>query len=203
MYLELRIVADYGQKAAFVTKLKAEIGINAVPHSVAIAQTSLQPYASIILPKIVAAEQIQHKAYILYFFEGSDTIVAHITGKSVAEVKEQAKRISRRLPKLFETLEVETKSSGVIYSVNPLGFDTPVLKGEKMTFWMRFIDAFTERWMTRLLTPAIVFWIAAAFLPGTNFFQSAAIGMLAVLVSVIIEGIVFAKNAGEWKWDEV
>lgn len=203
MYLELRTVADYGNAASFIDKLNKQIGVNAVDPAVAVAQTSFQPNAADVIPKVIAAEQIQHKTYILYFFEGNDTIVAHITGQSLAVTKGQAIRITRGLPKLFDSPDVEMKSSAVIYAEDSRTLDIPVISGEKTTFRTRLLDAFTERWMTRVVAPAIVFWIAAAFLPGTTFFQSALVGLLAVLLSVSIEGVVWARKADDWKWKEV
>jgi len=203
MYLELRIIGDYGNKADFIKELKNEIGSNAAAIASTLAKTSLQRYASIVLPKVVAAEQILHTTHILYFLEGRDTIVVHIAGRIVADTKVQAKRLARRLPKLFADTETKLKISAVIYAPGSADFDTPVIKGEQMSFWKRLFDTFAERWLTRIVTPAIIFSGAAAFLPNSSLFQSASIGLAAAVVSVVIEGIIFARKAEEWEWKEV
>lgn len=203
MYLELRIAADYGNKANFVSELKKEIGINAIAVASAVQKTSLHAYAAIVAPKVIAAEQIQHKTFILYFLEGSDTIVVHISGQNVAETKDQAARIVRRLPKLFSQNKAKVKSSAIVYVANSMGFDTAIISGKRVGKFARFIDVFAERWMTRLITPAIIFSAAAAFLPATTFFQSALIGLIAAILALLIEGLVFAFKADEWDWTEV
>jgi hypothetical protein len=96
MYVELRITAEYGNKQEFVGKLSQEIGVNAVSPAAAVQKTVFQHEASTVAPKVVAAEQIQHKTVILYFLEGSDTIVVHVAARTVAETKQQAVRIARR-----------------------------------------------------------------------------------------------------------
>lgn len=203
MYLELLIVANYGAQDRFTTKLESMIGKNAVDSLIALLQTSLSDRAEDLKSTVIAAERIQNKIYILYFFEGDDTIRIHIAGENIVGIRQQAERITRGMPKLFESAEAEMKASGVIYSVVPAALDVPVLSGEKTSFKQRLVDAFTDRWMPRLLAPAVAFWVAAAFLSNTNFFQSAMIGLGAALVSVIIEGLVFARKADEWKWKEV
>lgn len=159
--------------------------------------------ASTVIPKVVAAEQIQHKAFILYFLEGSDTIVAHVAARTVAETKQQAVRIARRTCTLFEKPSVKTTTKAVIYAVNSQGFDTAIISGHRIGRWRRFVDAFTERWLARIVSPSIVFGVATAYLPGTNFFQSALIGFLAAVLTLLIESIAFASTTDDWKWEEI
>jgi hypothetical protein len=203
MYLELKITADYGSKQIFLGNLLKEIGPNNVTAAAAIQHTPLQRYASMLIPKVIAAEQIQYKIFILYWFEGADTISAHISGGSVAETKEQAVRIARRMPALFENLKVKTKVKAVIYAANPSKLDIALLSGERVSKWERLFDAFTERWMARIVTPGLVFSVAAKYLPGSSFFQSALIGFVAAIVTVLIESTVFAYKAEDWKWKEI
>jgi hypothetical protein len=203
MYVELRITADYGDKQGFVEKLSQEIGINAISAGAAVQKTVFQHDASTVTPKVVAAEQIQHKTVILYFLEGSDTIVVHVAARTVAETKQQAVRIARRTCALFEKPSVKTKTKAVIYAVNSQGFDTAIIVGNRIGRLRRFMDAFAERWLARIVTPGIVFGVATAFLPGTNLFQSALIGFLAAVVTLLFESIAFASTADDWKWEEI
>ena len=202
MYLELRITAEYGDKKMFVERLNQEIGINAITAQAAVQKTMFRSAASTVVPEVVAAEQIQHKVSILYFLEGSDTIVAHVAARTVSETKQQAIRIARRTCALFENPTVKAKTKAIIYAVNSQGFDTAIISGQRLGRWRRFVDAFTKRWLGRIVTPGIVFGMASAYLPGTNLFQSALIGFLAAIMTLLIEGIAFASKADDWKWEE-
>lgn len=203
MYLELRITADYGSKQEFVRKLRQEIGVNAVSASTAVQNTIFRAHAPAIVPKVIAAEQIQHKIFILYFLEGSDTIVAHVAARTVAETKQQAVRVARRTCTLFANSSTPVRTKAVIYAVDSFGLDTALITGERIGRLRRFIDAFTERWLARLVTPGLVFGVAAAYLPGSNLFVSAMIGFFAAIVTLVIESIVFISTADDWKWREV
>lgn len=203
MYVELRITAEYGNKQRFVEKLSQEIGVSSVSAEAAVQKTVFQRYASTVIPQVVAAEQIQHKAIVLYFLEGSDTIVVHVDARTVAETKQQAVRIARRTCTLFENPSVKTKAKAVIYAVNSPDFDTAIISGHRLGRWRRFVDAFTERWLARIVTPGIVFGAAGAYLPGTNFFQSALIGFVAAVITLLVESIAFALTLDDWKWEEI
>lgn len=202
MYVELRITAECGGKQDLVEKLRREIGVNAVAPATAVQQTIFRDHAEEVVPKVIAAEQIQHKILILYFLEGSDTIVVHMAARTVAETKQQAVRVARRVCAQFEDTSVKSKTKAVIYAVDPGGLDTAVITGERVGRWARLMGALTERWLAKLVTPAAVF-VAAALLPGTSVFQSALIGLVAAAASLIIESIVLMLAGDDWKWKEV
>lgn len=147
--------------------------------------------------------ELRITAEYLYFLEGSDTIVAHVAARTVAEAKQQAVRVSRRMCALFEDPDVKMKTKAVIYAVNSQGFDTAVICGDRVSRGRRFADAFTERWLARILTPGFVFAGAAGYLSGTSFVHSALIGFLAAVVTLLIESMVFALTTEDWKWREI
>jgi hypothetical protein len=179
-----------------------EIGANLVSAGTAVPATVFAPDAATIILTVIAAEQIQNNTLILYFLEGSDRINVHIEASTIARSKQHADRIARRTRALFEDPTVKRTIRAVIYARNLKGFDSPIIDGSRNAPWSRFWDAFTERWPTRVATPAIVFFLAAAYLPATMFFQAAFLGFLAAAITLIIESILFAMKAGEWKWEE-
>jgi hypothetical protein len=202
MYAELRITAEYGDAQQFAQKLRHEIGPNLVPQA-ALTNTALQPNSSLPMPNVIAIEQIQQKALIYYLGEGRDTIVAHVEARTVAEVKQQTIRVARRVPGLFEKTDADAKTNAVIYAVNWQGFDTPIISGKQIGRWKRFFDALSERWIARIVTPGVVFAISAAFLPGSSSYSSAAIGLIAAMATIAIEGALVIWKTDDWKWEEV
>lgn len=109
MYMELRITANYGNKQKFVEKLNNAIGANAITAESAVANTIYVQKASAVVPKVIAAEQIQHKTYFLHFLEGSDEISVHIAARTAADIKTQAIRIARQIQRLFERPSVKRR----------------------------------------------------------------------------------------------
>jgi hypothetical protein len=202
MYLELLITAEYGNKQALIAKLVQEIGVNVVTAHAAVQQSVFRVSAGSIIPRIVAAEQLQNNIRIVYFLEGGDTIKVHIEAPTVPETKRQAARVARRTCALFENPTVKTKVKAIIYSTNLQGFDTEIIYGGRVGRWRQFLETFTKQWLTRVTTPAIVFFLAVAFLPATTIAQSATLGLLAAGFTLLIESVLFAAKADEWKWEE-
>jgi hypothetical protein len=97
---------------------------------------------------------------------------------------------------------VKAQTKAVTYAKNFQGFDTAIIFGRRISRWRRFLDAFAERWLPRVATPAIVFFLAAAFLPGTTVAQAAFIAALAAGIILLIESALFAMTADDWKWEE-
>lgn len=202
MYLQLSIAGEYGNKATMIKKLIQEIGANLVSTEGAVAQTVFRARAELTIPRVVAAEQLLDRIFILYFLEGGDTIKVHIEAPTVPETKRQAARIARRTCALFETPTVKTEVKAVIYTTNLQGFDTEIMCGRRIGHGRRFLDAFSEQWLTRVMTPTVVFFLAVTFLPTTTISQSAAVGLGAAVITLIIESALFSMNAEEWKWEE-
>lgn len=202
MYIELSVTADYGNQQAFIARLVKEIGVNAIPAALAVSQTVLYSSAANVVPKVIAAEQIQDRAIVLYFLSGGDTITAHIEAGTVAEEKKEAVRITRRLCTLFERPSVKSEVNALIYAFNSRGFDTEIIEGKRIGHWRRLADAFRERWLTRVLTPGIVFGFASTYFPQSNLVQSALIVFAAAIATLLIESIAFAVAASDWEWKE-
>lgn len=203
MYLDMRITARYGNRQAFIGKPVQEIGVNLVAAPVAVANSIFAADADTVVPKVIAAEQILNNTSILYFLEGSTTIRAHVEARTVVETKQQADRIARQTRTLFEKPSVKATTNAVIYAKNYQGFDTAIIRGRRISLWSRFVDAFTERWLARIATPAILFALAVAYMRTTTVFQAALFGFVAAAISLLIESIVVVARADDWKWEEV
>jgi hypothetical protein len=203
VYLELRITAEYGDKEKFIEKLKDEIGLNAVEIVTAVEQTVLGAEASAVATMVVAAEQIQNKIINLYFLEGRDTIVVHVATRTLPQAKQQAQRVARRICAMFENPAVKTRTKAVVYVTNFQASDTAVIMGERVSRRGRFVNALTERWVARIVTPIVVFVVAAVFLPGSSLFLSAFIGLIAAVVTLLAEGLQATSTAADWEWKEI
>lgn len=203
MYLDMRITAQYGSQQAFIGKLRQEIGVNLTAAAVVVQNSVFRADALLVVPRVIAAEQILNNTSILYFLEGSATIRVHVEARTLVETKQQAHRIAKQTCTLFEKPSVKTTTNAVIYAQNYQKFDTAIMRGRRIGFRSRFVDAFTERWLARIATPAIVFFLATAYMRTTTVFQAAMFGFIAAGISLLIESIVFVAKADDWKWEEV
>ena len=188
MYAELRLTVEYGDPQAFIAQLQEHIGLNTVHLSTT--------------PTAIAAEQIRHKALILYFLEGRDTIVAQISARTVAENKRQAVRIARQLLALLRKPSIKSSANAVIYLVDSAGYGAAIVEGNVISRRQRYTDALTDRWLPRVLTPGIVLGLTVAYVHETSFPLAAAIGFFAAAASVLVEGITVAFKAEGWEWRE-
>lgn len=202
MHAELRITAEYGDQQQFIAKPRHHIGPNLIATQDALRTSGFQYYSAAATSTILAAEQIRHKALIFYFLEGYDTIVAQITAHTVAEHKRQAVRIARQACTLFAKPSVKSEITVVIYILDAEGLSMAMIDGRCIGLWRRFQEAYTERWLSRTLTPAIALGLAAAYLQETNFFHAALVGFLAAAATLPIESIAFALKADNWEWKE-
>jgi hypothetical protein len=78
-----------------------------------------------------------------------------------------------------------------------------IINGERHSLPRQVLDAFVDRWLSKLVIPASVFALTAYRLSGTTAAESAGIGALAALIALVIELGLFVFHAEEWKWKDV
>lgn len=119
MYLDMRITAQYGSQQAFIGKLHQEIGVNLTSAAVVVQNSVFCADALLVVPRVIAAEQIMNNTSILYFLEGSTTIRVHVEARTLVETKQQAHRIAKQTCTLFEKPSVRATTGGNLYTEQP------------------------------------------------------------------------------------
>lgn len=174
--------------------------VNYVEANVALRGTIFDKQSD-ISKAVLAAEIIPNVATVIYFGEGDDTIKVHISCKTLADLKKQCSRISRQLDRLPGTKGIMESTATVLVMVGRS--EEAVLIGKKIPYLKRVYEVSGEKFFAKFLPAAITFALAASFLPGTSIFQSAFIGSIAAFMGAIIEVLISASLAKEWKWTDV
>lgn len=199
MYAQVTVTALY-DRAALTQALIAEMGAQSAAAPDALKGTSYASMAEEVAPTVIAAQLICDAASILYFFDGPATIVVHITAATVAELKKQSRRVTQQmLPELKKGKKVvEVK----IFVEDDAG-DTLIISGERVPLFRQLSAVAAEKWMSKLLVPAIVFGLSSRILAGTPSVVAAMIGLVAALLAFVVEAGLFVYHGDEWKWKEV
>jgi hypothetical protein len=200
MYAQITITAAY-DSTELRQALIDQIGTSAVPALAVLQRTSFAPAAAAIAPTVVAAQLIRNAASIVYFFDGPDTVLVHITAATVTELKAQAKRVTRQMLPFLKSRRKVIRASLVVQELQ--GMDALIIDGERLTLPRQILGAFSDKWLSRLVVPASVFALTTYRMSGTTAVQSAAIGLLAALIALLIEILLFVYHAEEWKWKDV
>lgn len=199
MYAQVTVTASY-DRAALSRALIAEIGTQRVEPLDVLKDTSYALMARAVAPTVVAAQLIRDAASILYFFDGPATIVVHITAATVAELKKQVRRVTQQmLPELKQGKKVvEVK----IFVEEGAG-GTLIISGERVSLFRQLSGVAAEKWVSKLLVPAVVLGLSSRFLAGTPAVVAAMIGLVAALLVFAIEVGLFVYHGNEWTWKEV
>ena len=195
MYAELTVILKKPiSKSVAVTYLTNMIGGNKVTVQSAVAGTPLVAVANLAL----CAEQVSTRANIVYFMSGPDTLIANIFAKSISQIREQCKRISRQLS--AQGLKVKKVGAAILVSVS--GSDIDILSGEKVSFFSRWLEALRDRFIGKFVPPMVTVFLASLLMAGTPVLKSAEIGLVAAIVGALVDAIVAALSAETWKWKE-
>jgi hypothetical protein len=195
VYAELKVILKSPiQRAAALESLRKMVGGNEVAVRESVEGTPLIDVAHLAL----CAEQVSSRANVVYFMAGSDTLVANIFAKSISEIREQCVRISRQLAS--QGLKMEKVGASILVSAN--GSDMDILVGEKVNFWSRCSESLKDRFLGKFLPALVTVSLTAQFMAGTPALQSAQIGLVAASVGALIDAIVAALAADNWKWKE-
>jgi hypothetical protein len=198
MYAQLTIVATFS-RPELSRKLIEQIGVNRVRLEIGLQGTPFERDMS-IRDRIVATELIQNSASLVYFFEGSDTISVHIQAATVSELKQQAVRVTRQLRPLVNKWKRVSASVSVLIRERGESAD-PIIEGEYQRKRKRMTDALADKWLGKLLSPAIIF-PATYFLASSSAATSALIALIAAVVTFGAEAVSAARGAEEWKWKD-
>lgn len=200
MYAHITITAKY-DSAELRRALIDQIGSSVVPAMEALQRTNFAAMAAAIAPTVVVAQVLRKAAVVLYFFDGPDTVLIHITAGTVTELKAQAKRVTRQiLPFLRSRRKVVRAFLFVRESPEQ---DALIINGEHLSLPVQILDAFSDKWLSKLVVPASVFALTAYRMSGTTAAESAGIGVLAALIALLAEIVLFVYHAEEWKWKDV
>lgn len=200
MYAQVTVTASY-DPAMLRQALIAQIGGTLVAPLFALQSTSFAGMAQTVAPTVVAAQSIRDAASILYFFDGPDTINVHITAATVAELKTQARRVTREMLPLLKKGKKVVKAAILVGSGQ--GIDTPIMNGARVSLLGQLSSVAGEKWVSKLLAPAIIFGLTSKLLGGTPAAASALYGCVAALLAFIVEVSLFVYHGDEWKWEEV
>lgn len=80
---------------------------------------------------------------------------------------------------------------------------TLIISGERVAIFRQLSGVAAEKWVSKLLVPAVVFGLSSRFLAGTPSVVAAMIGLVAALLAFAIEVGLFVYHGNEWKWKEV
>ena len=200
MYAQIFITAKYDSEE-LRRALAKHIGASALPALEALQRAGFAVKANEIAPTVVAAQWLRDEVTILYFFDGPDTILIHIYAKRMTEMKGQAERVTRELWPFLRS----RKKTALAYLFARGGDEQGVLvvSGERVSLPRKLLQVFAEKWLSRMVVPAIVFALTAYRLSETSAAQSAGIGVAAALVGLLIEIALFIFQARAWVWKEV
>jgi flavin-binding protein dodecin len=198
MFAEITIVAAYDRKT-FSGKLIKLVGTNRSSVEQALQGTIFADSQATITSRIVAAEIIREAVSVLYFFEGNDTVAVHVTAQTVAQLKAQSVRITRQLRSQFEQPS-KLSATVAIVTQEQSAFYAPIIKGEYISRVRRITSRLTENWLSKIVAPAVVYFLTALMLGGTPAAVSGGIALVAAVASFLIEAISSAFVEDDWKW---
>lgn len=200
MYAQIFITAKYdGEELR--QALTNHIGATAIPAVEALRRAGMAGDARQTAPTVVAALGLRDAVTILYFFDGPDTIFIHIFAKRMTNLKAQVERVTRELWP-FLTSRKRT-ALAYLFAQDKAKQHVLMISGERVSPSRKVFQALAEKWLSRMVVPAIVFALTAYRLSGTSAVQSAGIGALAAIIGVLIEISVFIFHARDWVWKEV
>ena len=122
----------------------------------------------------------------------------YIFSDRVAELKAQAMRISRQIDLIVKRRCVACTVADVY--VHETVYDERIISGSKESFSERFVAVFAKTWLSRILTPAIIFFGALQLMAGTSFVSGSLLALCAASISFVIETAAVVVFADEWKW---
>jgi hypothetical protein len=197
MYAELTITASYTREQLSEALIK-QIGPNRVDAGIALART-IFAFDPATTERAIAAELIGNTVAIAYFFEGSDTVTAYIFGSTPRQLKAQAERVMRQLRCLLDK-PGKWGANVSIFTLENNSSDVPIIEGEYVLKRRRFVEALLEKWLSKLLTPALIF--LGNIWTGTPATVSGLIAFGAAGIVFVIEAATSAASADEWKWKD-
>jgi hypothetical protein len=200
MYAQITITARY-DSAELRQALAEQNGASAVTALDALQSTTFATKAVAIAPTVVAAQLLRDATAIVYFFDGPDTILVHITAATVTELKAQAKRVTRQMLPFLKSRRKVIRASLVVPELQQR--DVLIINGERVALPNQILDVLSDKWLSRLVVPASIFALTAYRMSGTTAAQSAGIGVLAALIALLVEIGLFVYHAEEWKWKDV
>jgi hypothetical protein len=178
-----------------------QVGVSTVPMLEMLRETTYAEAAEAIAPTVVAGQVLRNAAVVLYFFDGPDTVLIHITARTVIELKTQAKRVTRQMLPFLKSRRKVIRAAFIVQESQEQ--EVVIINGERHSLPRQVLDAFVDRWLSKLVIPASVFALTAYRLSGTTAAESAGIGALAALIALVIELGLFVFHAEEWKWKDV
>lgn len=110
-------------------------------------------------------------------------------------------RVARQLKSVATNGRYVVKGADIY--VQESGFDEHIISGEKQSIGRLFREAFGEKWLSRIVTPAIVFLGASMVLAGTPAVTSSLLALSAATISFVAETLLVVLFADEWKWRSV
>lgn len=200
MYAQITITAKYDSEE-LRRALTSHIGASAMSAVEALRRAGFGAKGEAIAPTVVAAQGLRDAVTILYFFDGPETIFIHIFATRMTNLKTQAERVTREL---WPVLKSSKRTALAYLFVQEAGEeDVRISRGERVSLLRKVVQVVAEKWLSRLVVPAIVFALTAYRLSETSAAQSAGIGVLAALVGLLIEISLFIFQARDWVWKEV
>lgn len=200
MYAQIFITAKYDSEE-LRQALTNHIGASAIPAVEALRRAGMAGDARATAPSVVAAQGLRNVVTVLYFFDGPDTIFIHISAERVANLKTQAERVTREL---WPLLKSRNRSAlAYLFAQEKDKQDVRMISGERVSLPRKVVQAIAEKWMSRMVVPAVVFALTAYRLSGTSAVQSAGIGALAAFIGMSMEISLFIFQARDWVWREV
>ena len=200
MYAQITINAKY-DSAELRQALADQVGASTVPTLEVLHRTTYAEVAAAIAPTVVAAQVLRKDAVVLYFFDGPDTVLIHITAGTVTELKAQAKRVTRQILPFLKSRRKVIRALLVVQESREQ--EVLIINGERLSLPHQILNAFSDKWLSRLVVPASVFALTAYRMSGPTAAESAGIGVLAALIALLIEIGLFVYHAEEWKWKDV
>jgi hypothetical protein len=177
-----------------IDRIKEVIGNNSIDIKDAVEDSPIKEIAKFAL----LAESIPPRAIIVYAIRGNDTIVANILAKSLSQLREECKRISRQLSS--KELKIGDTNASILVEVN--GVYSDILTGEKVSFRKRWWDAMCDKFWGRFIPAIITAGAASHFLANTPAVTSAIIGLVAATGGALFEAVIAARAGTNWKWKE-
>lgn len=199
MYAQITVTASY-DAGALCQALNAQLGPARTAPEEALKDTVFASSAQTVAPTVVAAQSIRKSVIILYFFDGPDTISIHVTATTLAELKAHAKRVTRQLLAALGKGAESVEATIFVETIE--GSSTAISKGCRISLIRQLVGNAGEKWISKLLVPAIIFTITSMLLAGTPSAISAMIGLLAALLGFLVELTLFAYYGTEWLWEE-
>ncbi|MDB5932994.1 MAG: hypothetical protein JWQ01_338 [Massilia sp.] len=126
--------------------------------------------------------------------------MVHITAATVIELKAQTKRVTRQMLPFLKFRKSVIRAS--LFVQEPQAADVLIIEGERLSLPRQILGAFSDKWLSRLVVPAVVFALTAYRISGTTAAQSAGFGVLAAIIALLIEIWLFVYHAEEWRWKD-